>query len=378
MGHIIRKGCESLTVTKNEERGYWEVLFYYKDYTGKRKQKHKRGFKTKKEAVTWAEQFIIQQSHNLDMTFKSFWELYRDDMSQRLRENTVRSKDYVVELKILPYFGEKKIADITAADIRRWQNNIMKQGYAPTYLKTINNQLSAIFNYAVKYYDLPRNPCTQAGSMGKGKAEEMQFWTQDEFETFIEFVKDKPISYYAFLTMYWTGVRVGELLALTLADFNAEERTLSITKSYQRINGRDIITEPKTTKGKRVITLPDFLVMELNEYVDRLYGMMADDRLFMVTKSYLEKEMIRGVKLSGVKKIRLHDLRHSHASLLISKLGAQPNLVAERLGHEKIQTTLSTYSHLYPNQARNLADQLNDLMDGVGDEEEGDSNAGKA
>lgn len=91
--------------------------------------------------------------------------------------------------------------------------------------------------------------------------------------------------------------------------------------------------------------------------------MMADDRLFSITKSYLEKEMNRGVELSGVKKIRLHDLRHSHASLLISKLGAQPNLVAERLGHEKIQTTLSTYSHLYPNQNRNLAEQLNGLVE---------------
>lgn len=298
-------------------------------------------------------------------------------MSQRLRENTVRSKDYIVELKILPYFGEKKMADITAADIRQWQNSIMKQEYAPTYLKTINNQLSAIFNYAVKYYDLPKNPCTQAGSMGKGKAEEMEFWTQEEFETFLEFVKDKPVSYYAFLTMYWTGVRVGELLALTLSDFNAEEKTLFIRKSYQRINGRDVITKPKTAKVKRLITLPDFLVWELDEYVGKLYGMMADDRLFMITKSYLEKEMIRGTKLSGVKKIRLHDLRHSHASLLISKLGVQPNLVAERLGHEKIQTTLSTYSHLYPNQSRDLADQLNGLVKGV-DEEGGDSNAGKA
>lgn len=315
------------------------------------------------------------------MTFKSFWELYRDDMSQRLRENTVRSKDYIVELKILPYFGERKIADITAADIRQWQNGIIKQGYAQTYLKTINNQLSAIFNYAVKYNDLPRNPrnpCSQAGSMGKGKAEEMQFWTQEEFETFIEAVKDKPVSYYAFLTMYWTGIRVGELLALTLSDFNAEEKTLSITKSYQRINGRDIITEPKTAKGKRIITLPDFLVAELEEYVSKLYEMMADNRLFMVTKSYLEKEMIRGAKLSGVQKIRLHDLRHSHASLLISKLGAQPNLVAERLGHEKIQTTISTYSHLYPNQSRNLADQLDGLMDRLEEDEEGDDCAGKA
>ena len=189
--------------------------------------------------------------------------------------------------------------------------------------------------------------------------------------------RQKEVSYYAFLTLYWTGIRLGELLALSLADFDAEEKTLSITKSYQRINGRDVITEPKTAKGKRVITLPDFLVSELEEYVCKLYGMMADDRLFTITKSYLEKEMIRGTELSGIKKIRLHDLRHSHASLLISKLGAQPNLVADRLGHEKIQTTLSTYSHLYPNQSRDLADQLNGLVE-ESDEEEGDAgNAGE-
>lgn len=266
-----------------------------------------------------------------------------------------------MELKILPYFGQKNISEISAADIRRWQNTLIKKGYAPTYLKTINNQLNAVFNYAVRYYDLPKNPCTQAGSIGKGRAEEMNYWTQEEFEQFLECVKDKPVSYYAFLTMYWTGVRVGELLALTLGDINFEDKTLSISKSLQRIDGTDIITAPKTEKGKRVITLPDFLVEQLEDYAGRLYGMMKDDRLFMVTKSYLEHEIVRGAEKSGVKRIRLHDLRHSHASLLISKLGVQPKLVADRLGHEKIQTTLETYSHLYPDQARNVADKLNDL-----------------
>lgn len=176
------------------------------------------------------------------------------------------------------------------------------------------------------------------------------------------------------MIMYWTGIRVGELLALTISDFDAEEKTLSITKSYQRINGKDVITEPKTSKSNRVITLPNFLAAEIEEYISKLYGMMPNDRMFVITKSYLEKEMIRGVRISGVKKIRLHDLRHSHASLLISKLGAQPNLVADRLGHEKIQTTLSVYSHLYPNQARNLADKLDELVD-KSDEEEIDENA---
>ncbi len=99
-----------------------------------------------------------------------------------------------------------------------------------------------------------------------------------------------------------------------------------------------------------------------------LYDIKPDERLFSVTKSYLSHEMERGAKQAGVKKIRVHDLRHSHASFLISKLGAQPNLVAERLGHEKIQTTLSTYSHLYPNQSRSLAEQLNRLVEELEDE----------
>lgn len=358
-----------MSVYKNKN-GLWDAQWYCKDCFGKNKKYHKRNFKTKREALEYIEQFKMKQSNNLDMTFETFWGIYKEDMNERLRENTIRTKEYIVELKILPYFGKKKVADISAADIRKWQNMIMKDGYAQTYLKTINNQLSAIFNYACRYYNLARNPCTQAGSMGKGKADEMEYWTQEEFEKFIECVKDKPLSYYAFLTLYWTGCRLGELLALNMNDVNLETKTLSITKSYQRIKGRDVITEPKTEKGKRVIPLPDFLVEELKEYIEKLYGIQPSDRLFLLTKAYLEKEMIRGCELSGVKKIRIHDLRHSHASLLISKLGAQPNLVADRLGHEKIQTTLSTYSHLYPNQARNLANQLNDLVEKPDDDME--------
>lgn len=347
---------------RKDEKNRWEIRFYYKDYTGKRHQKHKTGFATKKEAQEWADQFLCQQSHNVDMTFKAFWELYREDMAERLRENTIRTKDYIVELKILPYFGSKKMADITPGDVRRWQNSLMKQKFSQTYLKTINNQLNAIFNYAVKYYDLPKNPCMVAGSIGKGKAEEMLFWTQEEFETFLEFVKDKPLSYYAFKLLFWTGMRIGELLALTVGDVDLDRKTITVNKSYQRIKGRDVITEAKTEKSKRVISIPDFLVEDMRKYTGMLYGLMKDDRLFSITKSYLEHEMIRGCKLSGVKKIRLHDLRHSHASLLISKLGLQPNLVAARLGHEKIQTTLATYSHLYPEQNQDLADQLDELV----------------
>ena len=253
-----------------------------------------------------------------------------------------------------PYFGNKRVNDITAADIRQWQNELIKIGYSPTYLKTINNQLSAIFNYAVRYYDLKSNPCVKAGSMGKSKAEEMDFWTGEEFRKFIDSVMNKRLSYMAFMTLYWTGMRMGELLALNPKDIDLEKRTISITKSYQRLGKKDVITPPKS---KRVITIPEFLAADIKDYMDSLYDLQENDRLFPITKYYLEHEMQRGIKESGVKRIRVHDLRHSHASMLI-ELGFSPLEIANRLGHEKVETTLNTYAHLYPNKQTKLAERL--------------------
>ena len=146
-------------------------------------------------------------------------------------------------------------------------------------------------------------------------------------------------------------------MALTYNDIDLEKRTVSINKSYQRFNERDVITPPKMPKSNRIVNIPKFLTEELKEYISRLYGLMPGDRMFQFTKAFLEHEMIRGVKNTGVKKIRLHDLRHSHASLLI-EMGFTPLAIAERLGHEKIETTLNTYSHLYPNKQSQLADEL--------------------
>jgi integrase len=258
---------------------------------------------------------------------------------------------------VLPYFGKLKMNEIKAPDIRKWQNELLQQGYAPTYLKTINNQVAAIFNYAVRYYDLPNNPCRKAGSMGKCNADEMNFWTQEEFSKFIDSIMNKHQSYMAFMMLYWTGMRLGELLALTVGDIDFEKRIVSITKSYQRITGKDIITEPKTPKSKRVITIPQFIAIDLQDYINSMYGVKKKDRLFPVTKYYLEHEMQRGIKDGGIKRIRLHDLRHSHASLLV-EMGFSPLEIANRLGHEKIETTLNTYSHLYPNKQEKLADRL--------------------
>ncbi len=276
----------------------------------------------------------------------------------------------MVDKKILPVFGKIPINEITPKDIRKWQNSLTayrdenRKPYSQTYLKAITNQLTAMFNYALKYYDLHENPCTKTGSMGKSHAEEMNFWTKAEFEQFIVAVQDKPASYTAFMTLYYTGMRVGELCALTPADVNLEGYTITINKTFQRINGRDVIWSPKTPKSNRVVTIPQTLANCLKEYMDKCYEIQLDDRLFPYTKSFLNHEMLRGCKKSGVKKIRVHDLRHSHANLLI-EMGYQPLLIADRLGHEKIQTTLNTYSHLYPNKQAEVAAQLENVMNGT-------------
>ena len=342
---------------KDKKTGKWLIQYRYTDWQGKRRKSTKRGFATKREAEEWLRNFLITQKADFDMKFEDFWKMYCADMETRLREHTMRTKKYIVELKILPYFGDKRVKDITAADIRQWQNELIKMGYSPTYLKTINNQLSAIFNYAVRYYDLKSNPCVKAGSMGKSKAEEMDFWTGEEFRKFIDSVMNKRLSYMAFMTLYWTGMRMGELLALNPKDIDLEKRTISITKSYQRLGKKDVITPPKTPKSKRVITIPEFLAADIKDYMDSLYDLQENDRLFPITKYYLEHEMQRGIKESGVKRIRVHDLRHSHASMLI-ELGFSPLEIANRLGHEKVETTLNTYAHLYPNKQTKLAERL--------------------
>ena len=334
----------------------WRCQFYYEDWQGIRHKKNKRGFRTKSEADEYEHNFLQQQQRALDITFENFVEIYFSDMENRLRKSTIKNKRYMFDLKIAPYFKNKKISEIKTSDIRMWQNELIKKGYAPTYLKSINNQLSAIFNYAVRYYDLKDNPCRKAGSIGKSKADEMNFWTKQEFKTFLESI-EKTEARMAFLILYWTGMRIGELLALTFEDIDLKNRKISITKSCQRIDGEDIITPPKTEKGKRVITIPPFLVNEITKYCNKLYGIMPNERIFRFTKSYMEHEMVRGIKASGVQRTRLHDLRHSHASLLV-EMGFQLLEIAERLGHEKIETTLNTYSHLYPNKQMQLADRL--------------------
>ena len=357
---------------KDEKTGTWFVKFYVKDWTGKNKQVKKRGFATKREALVYERSYKVRQECNLDMTFEDFLKLYSEDMELRLKRNTWLTKEHIIRTKILPYFRLLKMNEITAADVIKWQNELIAYkdengvGYSMTYRKTMHNQLSCIFNHACKFYNLRNNPARQAGCMGKEESKEMLFWTTDEYKRFSEAIIDKPMSYYAFEMLYWTGMRLGECLALTMADFDFNKNTVRICKSYQRLEGKDVITTPKTKKSNRTIKMPKFLAEEMQVYFEMLYGYKETDRIFQVTKSYLHHVMERGSKLAGVKKIRIHDLRHSHVSHLI-ELGFSAVAIADRVGHESIDITYR-YAHLFPSTQIEMADKLdveNDRLNGV-------------
>lgn len=348
---------------KDEKTGKWFAKFYYTNWQGIKKQKWKRGFATKKEALGFEKDFLEKQSANPDMTFQNLYEIYMEDMAARLKQSTLLTKKAVLQTHILPFFGSRPINEIKASDVRRWQAKLMSSpnNYSQTYLKKINTELNSIINYAKRFYDFNTNPCGKAGTIGKAKAEEMDYWTYDEYIAFREGVKDKSLSYICFEVLYWTGMREGELLALSPADIDLDNKTISINRTYQRIEGKEVFTSPKTRKSKRKIPIPDFLCQELSDYIQSRYMLDADERLFPVTKSYLSHEMIRGCKNTGVKKIRIHDIRHSHASLLINQ-GCDALMLADRLGHEKVSTTLNTYSHLFPHKQQELVHSLESLQ----------------
>ena len=337
----------------------WFCKFNYTNWKGEKLTKKKRGFLTKKEALKWEHEFLNQHSESIEMSFREFFELYKRDRKPRIRENTWRTKEAIVNQKILPYIGDLMLNEINNVTIIQWQNELMKikdkngRNYSPTYLRTIHAQLSSILNHACRYYNLKTNVARDVGSMGEKEADEMLFWTQDEYERFIEAIKDKPESFYAFELLYWCGLRMGELLALTKEKFDFERHTLKIDESLQRIDGKNVITAPKTKKSIRTIVMPEFLNDEIKEYIDSFYKLKPKDLIFNFSKSFLHHEMDRGSKKSQVKRIRIHDLRHSHVSLLI-ELGFSATAIADRVGHESIDITYR-YAHLFPSKQKEMA-----------------------
>lgn len=345
-----------------DDNGMWFCSFYYKDWTGASKKKHKRNFKTKKEAQQFEANFKLAARADMSMRLKDFVEIYFTDKEHELKARTKKNKRYMIDAYVTTYFGDKALNEISPSDIIAWQNDIKKNNnFSEAYLRMLQNQLTALFTHAERIYGLKDNPCKRVKKMGSSDDRSLDFWTIEEYQQFIDTFELGSMHRLIFEILFWTGIREGELLALTKNDIDIPQHKLNITKTYYRVDGEDIITTPKTQNSVRSIDLPKFLVDEILDYYKRLYRYPNNERLFGMTAKALQELMKRHIKKADVKKIRVHDLRHSHCAYLIHH-GVQPLIIKERLGHKDIKITLNTYGHLYPNEQRKVASLLDNLQ----------------
>jgi len=198
-------------ITKN-----WYCIFYFTDWKGTKKQKKKRGFSRKKDALEYEREFLDKLSSSPDIAFSGMVELYLADKKMHTKLKTYKTKKSRILTWILPYFNDKAINAITAADIRQWQGELKEavgatgEVLSPAYMQNLVTELSGIFNFAVRFYNLPANPCRVAGNLVGKKGKSLDFWTREEFDRFVD-TFDKTDPYYAaFMTLYYTGMRIGD------------------------------------------------------------------------------------------------------------------------------------------------------------------------
>lgn len=338
--------------------------------TGKRIRIFKNGFATQKEAVLWQKRMLADFSEtsisaNSTMYFKTFMkEFFVPDYKNKVRERTFEATQG--RLKRLSYFGNMQLLKITPPLVKRWQNELFEQGLSKNYVRHLHQLLQQVFDLAIKLNMLVKNPAKIVGNVKKEKAK-VDFWTLEEFQKFINsFDKNNVYEFLylvTFLCFFMTGIRTSELQALNWKDIDFINHTLLINKSMYYKNKKEWkITEPKSSSSVRLIAIDDDTIRILQEWkhVQEQFG----DFEFVfslsetpVTKSTLMRVLRSHAKFLGLKPIRIHDLRHSHASFMLA-LGMNDLEMKTRLGHADIQTTLGTYSHLRPNAMRDVATRM--------------------
>ena len=347
-----------MSIYKDNFTSSWSCKFRYTDYDGNKKQYKKTGFNTRKEASEYETKMKKKLEGSSEDTFESVATKYLEWCKATLKPTTYEDRQLNFHHHFFPYFGKMKMSNITKSVVREWQLSVLNGDYKPSTQRKLHLYLSAFFTYCVElgYYEVKPMP----KAIGSPKSVHIDYWTLEEFEKFMSVI-DNPFYQVAFRLLYCTGMRIGELRALTYRDFDFTNSTVSITKNIHTIRGEEFITTPKTEKSIRTISVPKDVMILVGRYFISNFGMKEDDELFYNAVSSFRKAFENGIKLSGVKRIRIHDLRHSHASMLVN-MGMPINMISKRLGHENIQTTLDTYTHLYESKETELEDKMNEVF----------------
>lgn len=339
--------------------------------TGKRIQKFKNGFKSQKEAQEWRLRMLADfgkgaLSANSTMTFGKFLDdFFIPDYRSKVRQRTFDMS--LSKFKRLQYFEKMKLSAITAPQVKKWQNILFQEGLSNNYVRTVHQILQQVLDLAVKLGMIPRNVAKVVGNVKKDRPK-VDFWTVEEFERFIATFNRTDLLGLLHFVVFWfffmTGLRTSELQALTWSDIDWENKAVLVKKSmYYKSQKEWTITETKSVSGVRLIYLDDDTVNYLKEWQEAQKQVGGSiEFVFSLTgqpliKSTLSRIITRHSQYAGIKKIRVHDLRHSHASFMLA-LGMNDLEMQTRLGHADIKTTLGTYSHLRPTAMKEVAHRM--------------------
>lgn len=359
-----------MALYKDKLRNTWYFRVYIEDNTGNKKQKCRSGFKTKGEAKI-AEQIFLnsyQENNSSDISFQELYDVFIKHKKQTLKPKSYVSYENMFSNHILPYFKDYKVNKIDNKVYIEWKEYILNKGFSYKYNSSIHLCMVQILNYAMDFYDLPKNIASKVGNFSKNNyMPKVDYWTFEEFSKFINEVNDL-VYRTLFVTLYFTGLRLGEALALSWNDLKDNYIDINKTISRGSINETYLITSPKTKSSIRKVKLDTYtnsLLKELKEYYKKVIGFNEEWFIFgglkPLARTTIATKKENYCKLANVKKIRIHDFRHSHASLLVSK-GVPLTVISKRLGHKDLTTTLNLYSHLIPedeDRAINLINELN-------------------
>ena len=360
-------------IIKRAENGtyYFRANLGYHPVTGKQIQKYKSGFKTKKEAKEEYSKLILASAEELAVdkeqpTFKTFVEdIYLPWYKTQVKESTYKNRYSTIQ-KHFAYFYRKKVNEIEPIHVQTWQLKLAKE-FSPNYVRIVQGMLAVAFDRAIILGLCERNPARMVGNV-KSKKVKVDFWTLEEFQKVISLLyKGDYYEHYLFISfwlLFMTGMRIGEAAALQWDDIDFETGLLSITKTlYYKSMTEYKFVEPKTQASKRTIVIDEDTIKELKEWKEVQQKVLKDCNFVIsysgipTSKHTLPRALEKLAGLAGIHRIKIHALRHSHASLLIS-MGENPLIIKARLGHEKLQPTLGTYGHLYPNSNFEVAKKL--------------------
>lgn len=355
-----------MSVKKNAD-GIYYFYIRYKDRNGEIKQKKVQSscWKTRKEAKVAEAEFIKNSlTNNITRNYGDLYSIYQETRKNIDKLSTITTANYIHKEHILPIFGNLTIQEITPQIIERWQNSLMDKKYSNAYLKQIQSHFKRVLSYCEVYDYIDKNPFYRPFVKRKEtRVKAMSFYTQTEFETYVSYITE-PLDLAIFETLYWCGLRKGELLALRIIDFDFEKDIIHIHQTYDQRS--KLITTPKNKNGFRDVMFQDRVKKSVQTLIElKKQSPCYSEEMFVfgndvpMTLSTLDRRNRYYSIISGVKRIKIHEFRHSHVSLLIS-LGYGYFDIAKRMGHTVNEVT-ETYGHWFVDSQKKMMDQLNKI-----------------